>query len=144
MDHVTKRRFKDSATPSNFSFETMEVGQDHSHCLVKSKPRISSLALVRRLKQESIIQLWREHECELRRYFWKERTFWSDGYFCCTVASVSQEAEDFVVFSIRAIFHLVSQLLSLLCQVIICIVVPIHTSLENQFLLMLALSILNI
>lgn len=27
----------------------------------------------------------------LMQHFWKERTFWSDGYFCCTVGNASQE-----------------------------------------------------
>ncbi|GAC1354668.1 MAG: hypothetical protein NVSMB38_33610 [Ktedonobacteraceae bacterium] len=26
-----------------------------------------------------------------KRYFWKERTFWSDGYFYCTIGNASQE-----------------------------------------------------
>jgi putative transposase len=40
----TKRIFEDVATPSDVSFETMEVDQDQIHCLVKSEPRISPLA----------------------------------------------------------------------------------------------------
>ena len=87
----TKRIFEDIATHSDFSFETMEVDQDPLHCLVKSEPKISPLAIGRRLKQESTIQLWRVHERALRTHFWKERTFWSDGYFCCTVGNASQE-----------------------------------------------------
>ena len=87
----TKRIFEDIATRSDFSFEAMEVDQDHIHCLVKSAPRLSPLAIVRRLKQESTVQLWRVHERELQRHFWKERTFWSDGYFCCTIGNASQE-----------------------------------------------------
>ena len=74
-----------------FLFETMEGDQDHPHCLVKSEPRISPLAIVRSLKQESTIQLWRVHERELKKHFWKERTFWSDGYFCRTIGNASQE-----------------------------------------------------
>lgn len=88
----TKRIFKDIATRSDFSFETMEVDQDHIHCLVKSELKISPLAIVRRLKQESTIQLWQAHERELRKHFWKEKTFWSDGYFCCTVGNASEES----------------------------------------------------
>jgi putative transposase len=87
----TKRIVEDSATRSDFSFEAMEVGQDHIHYLVKSEPRLSPLAIVRRLKQESTVRLWRAHERELQRHFWKERTFWSDGYFCCTIGNASQE-----------------------------------------------------
>jgi putative transposase len=67
------------------------VDQDHIHCLVKSEPRISPLAIVRKLKQESTIQLWQRHAKELKKHFWKERTFWSDGYFCCTIGNASQE-----------------------------------------------------
>jgi putative transposase len=87
----TKRIFEDSATRSDFSFEALEVDQDHIHCLVKSEPRISPLAIVRKLKQESTVRLWRAHERELKKHFWKERTFWSDGYFCCTIGNASQE-----------------------------------------------------
>jgi len=87
----TKRIFEDIATRSDFSFEALEVDQDHIHCLVKSEPRISPLAIVRKLKQESTVRLWRAHERELKKHFWKERTFWSDGYFCCTIGNASQE-----------------------------------------------------
>jgi putative transposase len=81
----TKKIFEGVAAKSDFSFETMEVDQDHIHRLVKSEPRISPLAIVSRLKQESSIQLWPLHERELKRHFW------SDGYFCCTVGNASQE-----------------------------------------------------
>ena len=86
-----KQLFEEIAARSDFSFETLEVDQDHIHCLVKSEPRISPLAMVRKLKQESTIQLWQRHEKELKKHFWKERTFWSDGYFCCTIGNASQE-----------------------------------------------------
>lgn len=86
-----KKIFEEISEKSDFSFETMEVDQDHIHCLVKSEPRIFPLAIVRRLKQESPFQLWKMYERELKRYFWKERTFWSDGYFCCTIGNASQE-----------------------------------------------------
>ena len=87
----TKGIFAGIAANSDFSMETLEVDQDHIHCLVQSEPRISPLAIVRKLKQESTVQLWKMHEKELKRHFWKERTFWSDGYFCCTIGNASQE-----------------------------------------------------
>jgi len=27
----------------------------------------------------------------LKKYFWKERTFWSDGYFACSIGQVSKD-----------------------------------------------------
>ena len=86
-----KQLFEEIAARSDCSFETLEVDQDHIHCEVASEPRISPLAMVRKLKQESTIQLWQRHEKELKKPFWKERTFWSDGYFCCTIGNASQE-----------------------------------------------------
>ena len=26
-----------------------------------------------------------------KRHFWKEKTFWTDGYFICSVGNVSEE-----------------------------------------------------
>jgi len=83
--------FEAIAAESDFSFEQMQVDQDHLHCLVKSEPRIAPLAIVRKLKQEFTILLWKIYESALKRHFWKERTFWSDGYFCCTIGNASQE-----------------------------------------------------
>jgi putative transposase len=79
-----KQVFEEKAACSDFSFETMRVDQDHLHCLVKSEPRVLPLAIVRKLKQESTIQLWQRHEKELKKHFW------SDGYFCCTIGNASQ------------------------------------------------------
>jgi putative transposase len=87
-----KQHFEEIASHSDCSFEALEVDQDHMHCLVKGEPRMAPLAIVRRLKQESTVRLWQKHEKALRRQFWKERTFWSDGYFCCTIGNASQEA----------------------------------------------------
>lgn len=86
-----KKLFEDIAAASDFSFETMEVDQDHIHCLVKREPRISPVAIVRKLKQESTLRLWKIYGAALKRLFWKEKTFWSDGYFCSTVGNVCQE-----------------------------------------------------
>ena len=50
-----------------FLWDASRVAQDHMHCLVKSEPRISPLAIVRKLKQASTIQLWQRHEKELKK-----------------------------------------------------------------------------
>jgi putative transposase len=62
------------------------------HGLVKSEPRISPLAMVRRWKQESPFRLWRTDEKDVQRHFWKELPCWGDGYFCCTLRNASEEA----------------------------------------------------
>jgi len=103
---VVKRIFEDMRAPSDFSFETMEVDQDHIHCLIKCEPRISLLAMVRPLKQESTFQLWKSYEADLKHHFWKEPF----GVMATSVVRLAMpakakrqrfihEAKDLVVFS---------------------------------------------
>ena len=86
-----KALFYAISASSHFVIEEMEVDRDHLQCLIKSEPHLSPLAIVRRLQQESTHVLWQRYESTQKRHFWKERTFWSDGYFCCSVGNASQE-----------------------------------------------------
>ena len=69
----------------------MEVDINHIHILVKYKPKISILQIVRKLKQISTVNIWKSYSEELKVHFWKENTFWSDGYFACSIGNVSKE-----------------------------------------------------
>ena len=68
-----------------FRIELMETGEDHIHLLIEHEPKLSVLQIVRRLKQESSVNLWKIHKNFLKTHFWKEHTFWSDGYFVCSI-----------------------------------------------------------
>jgi len=46
-----QKNFEEIAAKPHFSFEAIEVDQDHIHCLVKSEPKLSPLSIVRRLKR---------------------------------------------------------------------------------------------
>ena len=35
--------------------------------------------------------IWKRYPPYLRKQFWKEHTFWTDGYFACSVGNVSEE-----------------------------------------------------
>lgn len=75
----------------DFEIKTMESDLDHIHFLISSTPQISISQVVRVLKQESTIRIWKLHYRFLKKHFWKEHTFWTDGYFCTTIGDVSQE-----------------------------------------------------
>ena len=77
--------------PSKFKIHTVEVDAKHIHLLIDSTPEISATQIVRKLKQESTISVWRQLPQILKRYFWKERTFWTDGYFVSTTGQASEE-----------------------------------------------------
>jgi putative transposase len=76
-----KQLFEEIAARSDFSCEAVEVDQDHLHCIIKSEPRISPLAIVRTLKQVSTFRLWETYGTELKRPFWKEKPFGVMGIF---------------------------------------------------------------
>ncbi len=68
-----------------------EIDQDHIHILIRYSPRWSILEIVRLLKQLTTYRIWQKHSDYLVHHFWKERTFWSDGYFACSIGNVSKE-----------------------------------------------------
>ena len=59
--------------------------------LIETIPRISPSQICRVLKQESTINLWRLHSSYLYNFYWREKTLWSDGWFCSTIGNVSDE-----------------------------------------------------
>jgi len=89
---VVKRQFEEIGARSDFSFETMGVDKIIFIAVSKASPAFHPLPLCAEGPQESTFQLWRSYEADLTQHFWKKRTFWSDGYFCCTIGNASQEA----------------------------------------------------
>ena len=63
------------------------------HLLVNYNPTQSILEIVRLLKQMSTYRIWRQNDNHtyLKKQFWLENTFWSDGYFACSIGNVSKE-----------------------------------------------------
>ena len=75
----------------DFKILEMEVDKDHIHMMIESEPKLSPLMIVRVLKQQSTKNIWRDYTKSMRRYFWHEITFWTDGYFCSSIGEVSQQ-----------------------------------------------------
>ena len=76
---------------SDFSIEVMESDINHIHFLIRYIPRLSVSSIVRKLKQESTKQIWTLYSDVLSQEFWLEKTFWSDGYFACSIGESSPE-----------------------------------------------------
>lgn len=86
-----KQKMYDISKKYDFEIKEMEVDKDHIHMMISSAPKISPLQIVRVLKQQSTIQMWRRYASELKKQYWKENTFLTDGYFCSTIGEVSSE-----------------------------------------------------
>lgn len=88
-----KQILNDIAEEKDFEIMEMEVDKDHIHLLVNYNPTQSILDIVRLLKQISTYRIWRQNNNHiyLGKQFWNEKTFWSDGYFACSIGNVSKE-----------------------------------------------------
>ena len=76
---------------SLFSIDSMETDQDHVHMLVDIDPSVFATSIVSRIKQISTIEIWKKYGEELKKNYWKENTFWSDGYFVCSTGDTNME-----------------------------------------------------
>ena len=79
------------ALASEFNIDTIEPDKDPIHILTAYEPQISISMNIRRLKTLTTHRVWKCHEHELKKHFWNERTFSSDGYFVCSVGDASTE-----------------------------------------------------
>ena len=88
-----KYLFYDIAEEKGFEILEMEIDKDHIHLLVKYEPNVSILQIVRWIKQIPTYRIWiyNSNSKILKYDFWKEKTFWSDGYFACSIGMVSEE-----------------------------------------------------
>lgn len=43
------------------------------------------------MKSYIAFRIWKYHKIFLSKHFWKERTFFTDGYFVCSVGNVSEK-----------------------------------------------------
>jgi putative transposase len=87
-----KQIFYEVSKENDFEIIEMETDKDHIHILVKYNPTQSILKIVKLLKQMSTYRIWRKNNncIYLSKQFWKEKTFWSDGYFACSIGNVSK------------------------------------------------------
>lgn len=86
-----KQIMKDVSYKYDFDILEIEVDKDHIHLMIDSEPKLSPLMIVRVLKQQSTQIIYGRYRNELKKQFWKENTFWTDGYFCSSIGEVSSK-----------------------------------------------------
>lgn len=91
IDKAVKSCFSEVSENSSFNIDIMESDKDHIHLLVSYSPDISITSIVRILKQILTHQLWEVYPSFLKKHFWKEHTFWSDGYFVCSIGETNPD-----------------------------------------------------
>ena len=69
----------------------METDKDHIHYMIEAEAMMSVSKIVNLIKSYTTYHIWKKYPNYLRKQFWKEHTFWTDGYFACSVGKVSEE-----------------------------------------------------
>ena len=72
-------------------FHAINTDKDHIHYMIETKPTTNLSNMIKGLKSYTTYHLWQNHSDYLSLNFWKEHTFWSDGYFLTTIGEVSEE-----------------------------------------------------
>ena len=67
------------------------LDKDHIHSMIETEPTMSVSKMVNLMKSYTAYHIWERYPNYLKKPFWKERTFWTDGYFACSVGDVSEE-----------------------------------------------------
>ena len=59
--------------------------------MIETKPTMPISKIVNLMKSYTTYHIWKRYPQYLRKQFWKEHTFWTDGYFAYSVGNVSEE-----------------------------------------------------
>ena len=90
MGEFVKQSVLNISVGSDFSVEEIEIDKDHTNILLRISPRYAIGQHVRRLKQQTNKLIWKRYP-NLKKQFWIKNTFWSDGYFVCSVGNASAD-----------------------------------------------------
>ena len=69
----------------------METDKGHIHYMIETEPTMSVSKIVNLMKSYTTYHIWKRYSPIFTKQFWKEHTFWRDGYFACSVGNVSEE-----------------------------------------------------
>ena len=69
----------------------LKTDKDHIHYMIETEPTMSVSKIVNLVKSYTTYHIWERYPNYLPKHFWKEHTFWTDGYFVCSVGNVSEE-----------------------------------------------------
>lgn len=91
IDTDIKQFVFDCCKSHQWYIRKMESDKDHIHILLQYNPTDSITQIVTVLKSYTTYHIWKRHAAFLKTQFWKEHTFWSDGYFAASIGNASKE-----------------------------------------------------
>lgn len=91
MSENVKRLSQIICNKHDVTIKVMETNDDHIHYMIETPPTIALSDIIRVLKSYTTHHLWILFPEFLTTQFWKEKTFWTDGYFVASVGNVSEK-----------------------------------------------------
>ena len=91
-DDVKRLCLECADNSTKFEITSIEVDRDHIHFVINFSSHETIKNIVKQLKNYTTLHIWQLHEQHLKTVFWKQKMFWTDSYFVCSVGDVSQEA----------------------------------------------------
>ncbi len=84
LNNFIKSVIDEIATQSHFIIIAMESD---------NIPRMSISSIISKIKQITTYRVWRVKRFIplLQKHFWKEKTFWTDGFFVCSIGEANPE-----------------------------------------------------
>ena len=71
----------------NVIIRHMETDKDHIHYMIETEPTMSISKIVNLMKNYTTYHIWERYPNNLKNHFRKEHTFWTEGYFACSVGN---------------------------------------------------------
>ena len=84
-----KQKILDLCNSNGWNIIAMETDKDHIHFLIGYDTTYRVCDIVKVIKQQTTYYLWQKYSNFLSKQYWKKKTFWSDGYFVCSIGEVS-------------------------------------------------------
>ena len=84
-----KQKILDIANTRGYEIIAIETDKDHIHFLLSYDTTDRVCDIVRIVKQETTYYSSHRYGLLLSKQYWKEKSFWSDGYFACSIGEVS-------------------------------------------------------
>lgn len=89
-DEIKQLLLSRAAQSKTFEIKSIETDQDHVHMMIDFTPGETVQNIVKQLKSYTVFHIWNSHP-ELEHQFWKQKMFWSNGYFACSIGDASRE-----------------------------------------------------
>ena len=86
-----KNLYYEICNKHNIKIKYLEADKDHIHYMIEAEPSISISKIVNLIKSYTTYHIWRKYPKYLSKYFWKEKTFYTDGYFVSSIGNVSED-----------------------------------------------------